>query len=323
MLNQLRQQFAELDTRITAIENRVNRGRNAHFESLAGRSECIFSRSLRDASHYASRRAGRGVSEFTVYDPGLDALKVIIPPLQNELLPYGLQYVWQNDWSIGQTIVVQIDQMITRAMRELIPTPGSNGRSQKSYKFTNITTAPRNAIFVELRPAFRDEPGVSHVDFRHYGQLLEGLTDRDAFACDPIDPAYIGPRKQTHDSHPGPDSTSIRNRPLPHPHQFKILDDTWVRATYEIERIAEGCRIRIWLADENHGPSLIVCSPTDPSRGFLSAVTSRPNGFYLELDGSQETTYAAPQPERAAYFRNLVVLQGVRGDAVLGGRPSR
>ncbi len=324
MLEELKTRFLDLEARAIKLAEEINSGRNAHFESLASRPDCIFSRSLRDVAHYAERRSStKVVSEFTVYDANLDALKVIIPPLVNEFMGYGLQYRWTPEWNIGSKIVVQIDQMIARGMREFVPVPGLNGRFSQGYKFTNITSGSNNSIYTEFRPWFRLEPGISHVDFRHYGPKLEGVTTADGFASDLVDPSYVGPRRGEVDTHPGPDSMNVRNRVLTHPQQFKLQDDTWVRATYEIERVAEGCRTRIWLADEQYGPSLVVCSPTDPAKGFLSSLSVAPTGFYIELDGSQETTYATPQPERAAYFRNLVVLRNVQGEEVLGGRPKR
>jgi hypothetical protein len=87
-----------------------------------------------------------------------------------------------------------------------------------------------------------------------------------------------------------------------------------------MERVIEGTRFKMWMADDETEPRLIIASPADPSRGFLTSVVDPIEVWFCELDTSQETTYATPRPERWCAFRNLVVLSNVSGQTVLGGK---
>jgi hypothetical protein len=221
--------------------------------------------------------------------------------------------------------------MISQALHDLIPVPGINGASAEMLKFTNLCR-PNGEITFELRTNFKADPIDTLVDMRGYGvglagNNLEGRLDRSEFCADIANPTrtYVG-SGGGYDRHSGPDSrypyrTPKRPPDLPHPICFRWRSHRWIRVTYEIERVAEGSRIRMWWADDTTGPALITCSVTDTSKGFLNSVAEPIRFLYIELDSSQETTYATPQPDRWAAFRNLVVLQNVSGESVLGGRP--
>ena len=167
----------------------------------------------------------------------------------------------------------------------------------------------------ELRTWFLADSVDTLIDVRGYGvglaaSSLEGVI-RDQLA---------GPHPSGYDSHPGPDSTRPFNQNPPFPEQFKIRSNRWLRVTCEMERVAEGTRYKMWMADNETEPRLVIASPSNPSQGFLTSVVDPVEAWFCQLDTSQETTYANPQPERWCAFRNLVVLSNVSGESVLGGK---
>lgn len=306
----------------------LNAGRNAHYESLLSHPGLVFEKSMREPAHYLFGRSPRvkTANPYVSYDATLDAAHVSLPPRANEMWPAGhIQYFWSEPWLFDVPTVVQHDFLISQAMRDLCSTGGTNGRSSSDFKFTNLCRGDH--ITYELRFSHRNEtngPSDSTTDVRCYLQKLEGRQERDSLCSDVADPTrtYYG-TGGGFDSHPGPDSNMVYKQPLPHPHQFRLWCDQWIRITYELTRVQEGTRVKVWLADETYGPSLIVASPINPSLGFLTALNEPITAWFLELDTSQETTYAEDMPDRWCAFRNLVVLRGVSGDSVLGGRPKR
>lgn len=320
-IEQLQADYAALDARVTALENA---GAHSHFESLLTHPNLHAQWTLRDNSHYINGRSAKYTTNPQArYDSELDAARVSLPPLSNELAANGgfvLNWGRVQNWTIGSRLVVQHDVLISQAMRDLAMAPGTNGRRTDGYKFTNVCRA-RGAISLELRTFFSN-PGDINVDFRGYCQKLEGRQERDQLASDVANPTrtFFG-AGGGYDRHPGPDSSWNHGANMPHPQQFKIRPDTWVRVTYEFHLVAEGCRVKVWMADTTTDPKLIIASPIDPSLGFLTDMTEPMESLYIELDTSQETTYAAPMPERWCAFRNLVVLPNVTGETVLGGRP--
>lgn len=287
-------------------------GTHANFETLKLHPAAIASWSLRD---------GEIDKPLAKYDPAIDGLRMVLPSQANEMPVRYVMLRWdQPDWSVGTTLVVQHEFMISKAMRELLPTTGENGRGSDSFKFTNLCRG--NMITYELQTFFKADPSATMLGFRGYMPKLDGLLGRDSLSNDIDDPSYSGPlRSSNYDLHPGPDSRwGYRDRPpLDHPECFKARDGAWVRITYELVVVDEGTRVRVWLSDEDTPTKLVVSNPVDSAIGFLTDMHEPISSLYLELDTSQETTYAMPMPDRWAGFRNVVVLSGVGGDSVIGG----
>lgn len=308
-------------------EGQTNKGgtlTHAHFAALIELPECLASWTLRRPEDYLMTRGGKQPkNEHVRYDEALDAARVSIPPRANELgLTNAPMLYWKLDhWDPGNKLVVQHDFLVSKSMHDLVPTKGNNGRRTTGYKFTNLCR--ERHITYELRTEFAQDEHTL-LDVRAYTAKLEGRQERDEFASDVRNPTqtFVGSGGGL-DRHPGPDSNHIYGQSASHPECFKAINDRWVRITYELERVEQGTRVKIWLADEEVTPKLVVASPVDPEFGFLTANTQPITSLYIELDTSQETSYDEDQPERWAAFRNVVVLRDVDGEEVLGGKPKR
>lgn len=318
-----------LSSRIAAMEN-ASAGAHSHFESLLNHPNLHAQWTLRDNSHYLGIRGSRGlfytggVNPGVNYDTNIDGAKVVVPPLSNELSPeannnqrVGQFMCWWNrpSWNTGGKLVVQYEMMISQMMHDRIPDIGTNGRRTNGFKFVNLCRGT-SAITYELRTEFLVDPVDTLVDVRSYGiglatASLEGVIRDNMAGPSPI---------AAYDSHPGPDSDRPYNHNPQHPAQFRIRSHRWVRVTCEMERVIEGTRFKMWLADDDTDPKLVIASPSNPSLGFLTSVVDPIEAWFCQLDTSQETTYATPQPERWCAFRNMAVLSNVDGSSVLGGR---
>ena len=344
---ELETKIAELEARIVVLESAkpkpdpsdppIDPPTQDHWAVLMENPALIFSRDLKDPDHYLPTRGGGtrpAPHEFVKYDAELDAAKVTLPPTSNELIPTnGVQLDWPVTWQEGDTIVVQFEFMVSQALRELVPTPGPDPadpmrtRTETGYKFTNITT--EGAIKYEHRTWFRHPDGVASpdrtlLDMRYYaaGVKYKGFLEANAKERQQFN-ASTGSGGADYDRHPGPDSTWPYGQLADHPRQFAALDGVWIRATTEFTRTDVGTRVKAWLADETTDPALIVASHNDLGLGYHVDETRPPDGWYLEMDGSQEALYSTPQPDRWAAFRNLAVLKNVSGESILGGRPSK
>jgi hypothetical protein len=175
-----------------------------------------------------------------------------------------------------------------------------------------------------------------HIDWRNYAQKRDGRWERDEYAAHRADPSFSGALSGGgYDSHPSPFSEwAYKVPPQPHPGTFRQRTDKVMRVTCEFECVRfvdpvdgiekQGRRSRVWVADEDTDPVLLICNPTDPSKGFLHVTASPPDGFWIEFDTSQETIYDVPQPERSVYTRNLIVMHNIDDPAtIVGGRPVR
>ena len=100
---------------------------------------------------------------------------------------------------------------------------------------------------------------------------------------------------------------------------FDIRPDVWVRFTLSITWDGGQQRLRLWMADEQRDPVLVIADPADPSRGFLVDNTNPDVGLdrFLVLFDTSQTP--AQHPELHAWVRNLVVFKDAT--VPLGGRP--
>lgn len=321
-----------LSSQIAAMEN-ADPGIHSHFKKLLQHPNLHAAWSLRENAHYLNSRGGtllaprlypNGVNPGVRYDPDLDACRVKLPDFTNELAADGNNNVsmgnfmlwWPRpSWGIGDKLVIRHEMLISQAMHDLSTLAGLNGRSTPGFKFTNLCRAARNGkVTYELFTIFNTDPLDTRVYIRGYGvglesSALEGIIGRSQLSSSIGGTAF--------DVHPGPDSINPSNANPPHPTQFKIRSNLWVDVVYELERVAEGTRVKLWMADDETDAKLIVASPANPQLGFLTSVADPIEAFYVELDSSQETTYATPQPERWCAFRNLVVLSNVDGEVAL------
>src|SRR5690606_21336300 len=101
---------------------------------------------------------------------------------------------------------------------------------------------------------------------------------------------------------------------------FRTAPDTWTRFTLSVTWHDGEQRIRLWMADENRDPVLVIADPDDPSKGFLA--DAGPAGlvgldhFIVLFDTSQSPV---GRPEQYAWVRNIVVFKDAT--VPLGGRP--
>lgn len=320
-LGELARQASELDVRLTNFE-RLRNNPNAHFDSLLSHPNKHYSLSLRDQSQYILGKACATCIPRAQYSQELDACVVTLPPRRNKLdIVNSMKFRWpQVEWITGSRVVLQHEFLVSKAMHDLTPNLGSNGKSAALFKFTNCCVRG-GSIMYELRTHFTYGEN-TYLDVRGYSPKLEGIIG-DGLTSDVSHPEIHGQMSGDYDRHPGPDSNWIYKQNGPHPSTFQAINDRWVRVTYEFERAIEGTRVKMWLADEEYEPRLIIASPVDSSKGFLTATPDRVDAFYIELDSSQGDSYAEDQPDRWAAFRNLVVLRDVSGESVLGGRPRR
>jgi hypothetical protein len=263
---------------------------------------------MRSLDQWSERRNG-GLSTVD-HSAELDACRFILPPRLNE--GGGFMFRWSDyTWAVGDVLVVQHDFMLNENMFG----------STIGEKFTNLCRG--NSITFELRPGYKNH-NPCPFDLRVYGGKLEGRQERDQLASDVADPTrtYRG-SGGGYDVNPGPDSTWPYGSLRPHPETFRANPNEWIRVTYELARVDEGTRVKMWLATESTDPALIIASPIDPALGFLVAITDPITSFYAEMDTSQERSYEVDQPLRWTAFRNLVVLANVSGQSVLGGKPKR
>lgn len=302
---------------------------HAHFNSLLNRPELLKAWSLRQQSDYSNMRGGRfpdGINPLAHYDESIDAGKISLPPRRNEITGIGgFVCDWGKDyqWKVGNKLVVQHDYMVSETFHRHAGDSGTNGRKTNGFKFTNLLR--NGSITYENRIWLLNDPTRSAFDVRAYVPKGEGRQERDEIASDVASPSrtYFG-KGGGYDRHPGPDSSwQYGQIQLKHPDTFMIHSDKWVRITYELTHVEEGTRLKVWLADEDTEPKLIIASPIDPTMGFLLNSKDIIHAWYMELDTSQETNYAEDMPDRWIGMRNLVVLHDVDGDEVLGGRPIR
>jgi hypothetical protein len=314
-----------------------------HFDSLPAdkvvRKYDLRGNGTGDFSDYRRTRSSRGnvgpANPAAVYDPTLDAMKVTIGPLRNELLGSEMVYLpfSVSGWAPGKKVVVKYECLINEGLAARAWDAGTNGRRTVNYKGFQITTG--GSISHEHRIHQSPVPTECFIDCRGYPPKREGRWERDEYASHVADPAFSGELGGGgYDSHPSPFSEwAYKVPPKPHPETFRQRANKWVGVTSEFECVRfvdpvdgvekQGRRVRTWFADEDTDPVLIVCNPVDPSKGFLHISGAPPDAFWVEFDTSQETTYSEPQPERSVFVRNVAVLQDVSGEEVLGGRPIR
>ena len=308
-LSILQSQYAALSARVSALESAQPYGGNAHYESLLTHPNLVKAFSLRSVDQWTEKRNWSGTT--IDYSPTLDACRFILPPRKNE--GGGFMFRWPNaSANIGDTLVVQHDYLFNQNMFG----------ASIGGKFTNLCVD--NNITFELNPDYNVAGKPGGYGLRVYAGKLEGRQERDQLCSDVANPTatFFGSGGGW-DCNPGPDSTNPRLSNFPHPTTFRSGWDEWTRVTYELTRVDEGTRIKVWLANETTDPKLIIASPINPTLGFLVSTTSQVNSWYAELDTSQERTYLEDQPLRFTAFRNLVVLSNVEGATVLGGKPKR
>lgn len=306
-LSILQDQYNTLDTRVVALEI-SQLGGNAHFESLLSHPNLIKAWSLRSVDQWSEKRTWSGTT--IDYSPELDACRFILPPRKNE--GGGFMFRWPTySWVDVNRLVVQHDFWLNANMF----------RHDIGSKFTNLCRGDQ--ITFELRPEY-GSPAPCSFGVRCYMPKLEGRQDRDDLCSDVANPmrTYVGVGGGW-DRNPGPDSTCPYNSKFPHPKTFRSNAEEWTRVTYELHKVPEGVRVKVWLAKEDTEPALIIASPINPSLGFLVKLESPITSMYFEMDSSQEKVYTEDQPLRFTAFRNLVVLSNVEGTTVLGGKPKR
>jgi hypothetical protein len=338
-LDDLKQKLAEIEFDISIAESKLTELRDertrlidliakftTHFDSLSSRPECIASYSLKKSSHYihGRHRDMKAGNPWTSYDSTIDGAKVLIPPNTNELLPWGWTQFWNPpSWDNGNKLVVQYEFMISKAFHEFITRPGSNGRFTDGFKFVNLCPAS-GAITLEFRTFHKSgTPNAAVWDWRCYRNVLEGRLDRPQFTRDIARPTEtFSGSGGGYDWNSGPDASHPWSKTRkPSARTFTLPVDDWIRITYELEKVVGGTRFRAWLSDSIKGPALVTASPANPAIGHLFDLHEPLNQVYFEIDSSQETTYATPQPDRWCGFRNLAVLFNVSGESVLGGKP--
>ncbi len=304
-------------------------GAHGHYGALLEHPNLLRAWTLRQPADYSNMRGGQfpnGINPLARYDASIDAGKISLPPDRNEITGIGgFICDWGTDysWEVGDRLVVQHDFLISEDFHLFAGEPGDNGRATRGYKFTNLLCD--NNITHELRIHLVPGENWSNTDVRCYPRKGEGRQERDEYASDVNTPAAT--RRGSgggYDRHPGPDSTWVYGQTqFKHPETFLFRSDIWIRVTYELVRVEEGTRVKVWLADEETEPRLIVASPIDPSLGFLVLSDGPISSWYMELDTSQEAKYTKSMPDRWIGMRNLVVLHGVDGSSVLGGKPVR
>jgi hypothetical protein len=331
-LDDLKRDFATLDSRVSRLEAEADNP-NYHFESMLSHPNLIASWTLRRNEDYLtiSRGVNSPLRTYKTTNPGvrydvrLDAARVSLPPLTNELGPDGNAGIsvgqfgcsWKiPDWEVGSKVVVQYEVLMSQAMHDLAPAVGINGRSSPLFKFVNLCRGAGQVTY-ELRTYFKSDPIDTLLDVRGYdaglkASSLEGIVGRDNLVAPLSGTAF--------DMHPGPDSSRPSNANPPHPTQFRMRSNRWVRITCEMEKVSSGTRFKMWASDDETEPKLIIASPSNPSSGFLTSVVDPIEVWFCQLDTSQETVYAAPMPERWCAFRNLLVLSNASGESILGGK---
>lgn len=99
---------------------------------------------------------------------------------------------------------------------------------------------------------------------------------------------------------------------------YFVRPGQWTRYTLEYDLSQTPARLKLWIADENTDPTLVLCDPDDPALGFIAEPKSRDRKFHRWLVELNNSTSVAPCDCRH-WVRNVIVSQGA--SIPLGGRP--
>lgn len=303
MLNEIRQSLNEISSRLDAIE--ASLPSLDHFGVQSSKPGVIMAERLNDPARYSALSAGT-LSGRVVYDAVAGGTRWQV--LQGEFsIPNGDQFriSFSRPVGAGESLWVQWEAMFDPRWQQ----------GSKTFQVADDMRA-RNGGSIQLEVnsfACHRETNGSPVVGNYQ------ITPAIRFYRPPLQPVSVmnGRLRNVQTAIMGLMGSQLENANPPQRHvgeggtQYFVRPDQWTRYTLNYDMAS--WRLRLWIADENTDPTLVIDSPVqmaDVSRRFIS--------WWVEINSSEGRGGA--QSDCYMWVRNALASTG---EIELGGRPLR